>query len=70
MLQHVIQNVTDLSMGSADHLHPVTLCLGLQQRVTDAVLHNILHVFWVAVRSVLDVQMFCSEVNIVVLLGK
>lgn len=63
-----MQAVTDLSVGGADHLNPFGLRFGLQQGVADALLHSFLHIVGTAVRAVLDVQVFGSELHEVVLL--
>ena len=41
-----ICDVTNLSMSGADHLHPLVLGLGLQQRGVDGVLNSLFHIFW------------------------
>ena len=49
---------TDLSMGSADHLKPFVLSLGLQKRSVNAVLNHGLSVVKTTVGAVLNVEVF------------
>lgn len=61
-------DLTDLSMNGANHLHPFGLRSGLQQRGTDAVFNSFFHIFWTAVGTVLDVQVLCSQLNMIIFL--
>lgn len=60
--------LSNLRMSGSDHLHPLGLRFGLEQGGSDAVLNGFFHVGWAAVCTVQDIQVFCSQLNIVVFL--
>lgn len=61
--------MTDLSVSGADRLHPLGLRPGLQQSGADAVLHGFLRVLRADVGAVLDVQVLCGQLSVIVFLS-